>query len=105
MIALVGRLLDTTSTLFTGTPTIETQNQIKTTLNALKTVATNRANNELQTQRDLAVAAGFKPEDINKVFRFKELESVVPPAETKTLTPEQRGALIKRIEARNPTAR
>lgn len=103
--SLVGRLLDTTSTLFTGTPTIETQNQIKTTLNALKTVATNRANNELQALRDLAVASKFKPEDINKVFRFKELESVVPPAETKTLTPEQRGALIKSIEARNPTAR
>lgn len=103
--SLIGKFADAASTLFTGTPTIETQNQIKTTLNALKTVATNRANNELQTQRDLAVAAGFKPEDINKVFRFKELESVVPPAETKTLTPEQRGALIKRIEARNPTAR
>lgn len=103
--SLIGKFADAASTLFTGTPTIETQNQIKTTLNALKTVATSRANNELQTQRDLAVAAGFKPEDINKVFRFKELESVVPPAETKTLTPEQRGALIKRIEARNPTAR
>lgn len=76
--SLVGRLLDTGSTLFTGTPTVELQNQIKTTLNALKTVATNRANNELQTQRDLAVAAGFKPEDIGKVFTFKELESVAP---------------------------
>jgi hypothetical protein len=76
--SLVGRLLDTGSTLFTGTPTVELQNQIKTTLNALKTVATNRANNELQTQRDLAVAAGFKPEDISKVFKFKELESVAP---------------------------
>lgn len=77
--SLVGRLLDTTSTLFTGTPTVELQNQIKTTLNALKTVATSRANNELQTQRDLAVAAGFKPEDIGKAFKFKELEAVIPP--------------------------
>lgn len=76
--SLVGRLLDTTSTLFTGTPTVELQNQIKTTLNALKTVATSRANNELQTQRDLAVAAGFKPEDIGKAFKFKELETVAP---------------------------
>lgn len=76
--SLVGRLLDTGSTLFTGTPTVELQNQIKTTLNALKTVATNRANNELQIQRDLAVAAGFKPEQIAKVFSFKELESVAP---------------------------
>jgi len=86
--SLVGRLLDTTSTLFTGTPTVELQNQIKTTLNALKTVATNRANNELQTQRDLAVAAGFKPEDIGKAFKFKELETVSPT----NLTPAEQAA-------------
>ena len=76
--SIVGRLLDTGSTLFTGTPTVELQNQIKTTLNALKTVATTRANNELQTQRDLAAAAGFKPQDIGKAFKFKELETVTP---------------------------
>jgi hypothetical protein len=76
--SIVGKLLDTGSTLFTGTPTVELQNQIKTTLNALKTVATNRANNELQTQRDLAVASGFKKPDIDKIFKFKELETVTP---------------------------
>ena len=76
--SIVGKLLDTGSTLFTGTPTVELQNQIKTTLNALKTVATNRANNELQTQRDLAVASGFKKPDIDKIFKFKELETVIP---------------------------
>jgi len=95
--SLVGRLLDTTSTLFTGTPTVELQNQIKTTLNALKTVATNRANNELQTQRDLAVAAGFKPEDIGKAFKFKELETVSPT----NLTPaEQAAAELARRRAK-----
>lgn len=86
--SIVGRLLDTGSTLFTGTPTVELQNQIKTTLNALKTVATNRANNELQTQRDLAVAAGFKLEDIGKAFKFKELETVSPT----NLTPAEQAA-------------
>jgi hypothetical protein len=95
--SLVGRLLDTTSTLFTGTPTVELQNQIKTTLNALKTVATNRSNNELQTQRDLAVAAGFKPEDIGKAFKFKELETVSPT----NLTPaEQAAAELARRRAK-----
>lgn len=97
--SLIGKFADAASILFKGTPTIETQNQIKATLNALKTVATNRANNELQIQRDLAVAAGFKPEQIGKVFSFKELESVVPPGE-KTLTPEQREEIIKRLKAR-----
>lgn len=98
--SFVGKFTDAASTLFSGTPSIETQNQIKTTLNALKTVATNRANNELQALRDLAVASKFKPEDIAKVFRFKELESVVPPAQTQTLTPEQREEIIKRLKAR-----
>ena len=76
--SLIGKFTDAASILFSGTPSIETQKQIKDPLNALKTVATNRANNELQTQRDLAVAAKFKPEHIDKAFKFKELEAVTP---------------------------
>jgi len=98
--SLIGSLLDTTSTLFTGTPSIETQNQIKTTLNALKTVATNRANKEIQTQRDLAVAEGHKPKDIANVYKFEGLETAVPSAETKKLTADQRAALIRQLEAK-----
>jgi len=86
--SLIGKFTDVTSTLFTGTPSIETQNQIKTTLNALKAVATNRANNEIQTQRDLAVAEGHKPKNIANVYKFKELETVSPT----NLTPAEQAA-------------
>jgi len=81
--SLVGRLLDTTSTLFTGTPTVELQNQIKTTLNALRNVASNRASTELNVQRDLAKRSGFKDEDIQSAFNFPSLNV------TKNLSPAE----------------
>lgn len=95
--SLIGKFQDVASTLFTGTPSIETQNQIKTTLQALRSVATNRANNEIQTQRNLAVSAGFKPTDIDKIFQFKELESVAPV----NLNPKD-AAVAELARRRNP---
>lgn len=81
--SIAGRILDTTSTLFTSTPTIALQNQIQATLRAFKTVAANKARAELATQRDLAIRSGSNPSDVDRALRFSELEQA-PPAPAAT---------------------
>jgi hypothetical protein len=71
--SLLGRLSDVTSTLFTGTPTIDTQNKIKQTLNAIRTVAANKATQEIDKQRRIALASpGYDPAAVNAALDFPE---------------------------------
>ena len=61
--SLVGSLLDATSTLFTGTPTIDTQAKIKKTLQAMRSVALKKGIAEIEAQRKIAKRAGFNEAD------------------------------------------
>jgi hypothetical protein len=71
--SLLGRLSDVTSTLFTGTPTIDTQNKIKQTLNAIRAVAANKATQEIDKQRRIALASpGYDPAAVNAALDFPE---------------------------------
>jgi hypothetical protein len=75
--SLFGKLLDSTSTLFTGTPTLETQNLIKNTLQAVKKVSTNKANREINVQRDIAYSTpGYDKTRVDMALRFPEFEAV-----------------------------
>jgi hypothetical protein len=75
--SLFGKLLDSTSTLFTGTPTLETQNLIKNTLQAVKKVSTNKANREINVQRDIAYSTpGYDKARVDLALRFPEFEAV-----------------------------
>ena len=74
--SLFGKLLDSTSTLFTGTPTLETQNLIKNTLQAVKRVSTNKANREINVQRDIAYSTpGYDKARVDIALRFPEFEA------------------------------
>ena len=74
--SLFGKLLDSTSTLFTGTPTLETQNLIKNTLQAVKRVSTNKANREINIQRDIAYSTpGYDKARVDLALRFPEFEA------------------------------
>ena len=74
--SLFGKLLDSTSTLFTGTPTLETQNLIKNTLQAVKRVSTNKANREINVQRDIAYSTpGYDKARVDMALRFPEFEA------------------------------
>ena len=72
--SIYGRLIDTTSTLFTGTPTIEAQKNIEKTLQALQTVAKRKANDEINVQKRIAVESrlGTQPQ-IESALDFPEL--------------------------------
>ena len=74
--SLFGKLLDSTSTLFTGTPTLETQNLIKNTLQAVKRVSTNKANREINIQKDIAYSTpGYDKARVDMALRFPEFEA------------------------------
>lgn len=75
--SLYGKLIDTTSTLFTGTPTLETQKNIQRTLDALQTVAKRKANDEIGVQKRIAVESRLgSKEQIDSALDFPELRSV-----------------------------
>ena len=72
--SIYGRLIDTTSTLFTGTPTLEAQKNIEKTLQALQNVAKRKANDEINVQKRIAVESrlGTQPQ-IESALDFPEL--------------------------------
>jgi hypothetical protein len=74
--SLFGKLTDTTSTLFTGTPTLETQNLIKNTLTAIKRVSTNKATKEIDVQRQIAYSTpGYDKARVDLALKFPEFEA------------------------------
>lgn len=87
--SIYGRLIDTTSTLFTGTPTIEAQKNIEKTLQALQTVAKKKANDEIGVQKRIALESRLGTQSqIESALDFPELRggaakpsfSNIPPA-------------------------
>jgi hypothetical protein len=56
-------LIDMTSTAFTGTPSLDTQNKIKKTINAIRNVAIKKGRDELEVQKTIAFRSGFNTDD------------------------------------------
>lgn len=84
-----GSLKDSTSTLFTGTPSVETMNSMKRTLKALKIVSERKGAAEISIQKKIAKRRdGFNDEEISELFEFPQFESKTnsPITETKTLS-------------------
>jgi hypothetical protein len=101
--SLLGGLADTASKLFTGTPTLDTQNKIKKTLQAIKTVATNKANAEIDRQRKIALRSpGYDAAAVNAALDFPEF-STAPAAGGGTLA-EQAAAVLRARQGARPTA-
>lgn len=71
--AILGGTADYISRLFSSTPTIDTQNKIKSTLEAIRTVSVNKANEEIDRQRKIALRnKNYNPEDVNTALDFPE---------------------------------
>jgi hypothetical protein len=98
--SLLGGLADTASKLFTGTPTLDTQNKIKKTLQAIKTVATNKANAEIDRQRKIALRnPGYDAAAVNDALNFPEFQTAPAAAGGRTLA-EQAAAELKRRQSK-----
>lgn len=72
--SIIGGLLDTASTMFTGTPTVDTQNKIKSTLIAIRKVAKDKAQSELSVQRQIAEQSGYDENQMKVIFNFPEFD-------------------------------
>lgn len=91
--SLLGGFYDATSRLFTGTPSVDTQNKIRSTLNAIQTVARNRGKTEVEQQLKIALRSpGYSnnADTVREALTFPELAA--RPAAAKAP-----------IYARNPT--
>ena len=72
--SLLGGTADYLSSLFTSTPTTDTQNKIKVTLEAIRKVAANKARTEVEQQRAIAIASpGYDPTAVTRALTFPEL--------------------------------
>lgn len=72
--SILGGLLDVASTMFTSTPSLDTQKKIESTIKAIRKVALNKANAELTVQRKLGRRAGYSDEDMADAFDFPEFK-------------------------------
>ena len=73
--SLLGGAADTISRLFTSVPTTDTQEKMKKTLQAIRTVAAKKANDEISRQAKIAGRQpGYTPEIINEALDFPEFK-------------------------------
>lgn len=73
--AILGGTADYISRLFSSTPTIDTQNKIKSTLGAIRTVSINKANEEIDRQRKIALRnKNYNPQDVETALDFPEFK-------------------------------
>ena len=72
--SLLGGTADYLSSLFTSTPTTDTQNKIRTTLEAIRKVAAKKSSTEVEQQRKMALRSpGYSPEAVTEALTFPEL--------------------------------
>jgi hypothetical protein len=83
--SLLGGTADYLSSLFTSTPTTDTQNKIRTTLEAIRKVAAKKASTEVDQQRKMALLSpGYNPDAVTEALTFPELGA--RNKNTKTIT-------------------
>ena len=94
--SLAGKIMDTGSVLFTGTPTIDTQMNMKRTLKAIAKVAKEKGRAEISAQRTIAERSGYGKEDLDAALKFDAFnESAVGVGQTVKL---KSGKTVKRID-------
>jgi hypothetical protein len=84
--SLLGGAQDFISTAFTSTPSKDTQQKLKKTLEALRTVSVNKANDEIERQRKIALRnKNYNPQDVETALDFPEFKGKSKGSRTITL--------------------
>lgn len=95
--SLLGGLYDATSRLFTGTPSLDTQNKIKSTLNAIRVVASRKAQTEVDVQRRIALQTpGYDVGKVNEALSFPQLQQRAIATGANSLADQARAELARR---------
>ena len=92
--SIFGKIIDTTSTLFTSTPSIDTQQKIKDTIKAIRKVALKKGRDEIEVQRNIASRSGFNKDDFEAAsdipeFKSKKGKKTITLKSGKTVTVEE----------------
>lgn len=92
--SILGSLIDTASTAFDSTPSLDTQKKIKDTINAIQKVAQKKGNAELNAQRVIAKRSGFNEDDFNAAsdipeFKSRKKKKTITLKSGKTVTVEE----------------
>jgi hypothetical protein len=99
--ALLGGTADYLATLFTSTPTLDTQNKIKTTLEAIKKVSTQKARAEIEAQRKIAYSnPGFDKARVDQALDFPEFSAQQTPEVSGDLAAQAAKILADRQKAK-----
>jgi hypothetical protein len=92
--SLLGGTADYLSTLFSSTPTLDTQKKIRATLEAIRNVAAKKGNDEVNAQRKIALGTpGYDEAAVNRALSFPELAT--PVTKTKLLSSSDQTLLDK----------
>jgi hypothetical protein len=84
--SFLGGAQDFISTAFTSTPSKDTQQKLKKTLEALRTVSVNKANDEIDRQRKIALRnKNYNPQDVEAALDFPEFKGKTKGSRTITL--------------------
>jgi len=85
--SLLGGTADYLSRLFSSTPTLDTQNNIRKTLLAIRKVAVDKAQNEITQQRKIAEQSNYPKAALDTALNFPQLKPYQGGAKaSKTLT-------------------
>ena len=103
--SLLGGTADYLSSLFTSTPTADTQKKIRNTLEAIRTVATKQARSEVEQQRKIALRSpGYNVDAVTEALTFSELApravAPVPSAVSTDLAAQATAELARRAAGR-----
>lgn len=82
--SLLGGTADYLSTVFSSTPTADTQKKIRSTLQAIRSVSQKQASNEVDQQRKMALRSpGYNAEAVNEALNFPQLQAGAAPGAPK----------------------
>ena len=95
--SILGQLVDMTSTAFTSTPSIDTQEKIKATVKAIRKVALQKGRAEIEAQRTLAKRSNFTDDDFDLASDIPEFRKKPSPKIT-----ESDDALINKYLPKKP---
>jgi hypothetical protein len=94
--SLLGGTADYLSSLATSTPTADTQKKIRSTLQAIRTVAARQANREVDQQRKIALRSpGYDADAVNEALMFTELLAPAPAPGARALPAVDQALLDK----------
>ena len=98
---MLGGTADYLATLFTSTPTLDTQKKIKTTLEAIRKVSTQKAKAEIEAQRKIAYSnSAFDRARVDQALDFPEFSSQKTSELSGDLAAQARALLKQRQEAK-----